>query len=112
MRLFFQSPRHRNVEFQISGSRDTGRIGPANDQPFSIYGTLSGCMTDRAQRFAGQHTKPPVGVDRLSGHSGVGDDDGNISFAGLAIQVGPELGFHDDEQARLKPVEKPVNGAR
>ncbi len=65
---------------------------------------------DPAEEWLPQPSQTPVARPGAVGDAGIDHGHGNSAAEAAAEQVGPELGFRQDEQARLEGVEISANG--
>ncbi len=107
-----QSAGKRKVRLEVAG--DQHMLGVCA-HPQEAGGVLLALRRDQdavGERLAEQAAEALVALHRAWRDAGVGEHQRYAAFAALAIHVRPELGLHDDRQARPHAPEKTAHRAR
>jgi hypothetical protein len=111
--------RHCSAEFQFLRRRGDVELDVAEDadalradgpQALGIGRRLRRHRSERGERRSNERRKAQVAALRFCRQAGVDQRQRHAALRGGGDQVGPQLGFHEQAEARLEVVEKTAAG--
>jgi hypothetical protein len=98
------------VELQVAGNQDARRAEPF--QPLPVGGALGDAEREAPEQGACRALQPLPAPERAFGETSVDEEERHPAPFQLHDEVGPELGFGEEREARAPVIEEPAHVTR